>query len=167
MTVWEALLEQVARSGAALGVRAGNPASWTAALTAPRAAAGRALDDYVEAQIHGGLDLSGDVTAVVADPSFIGTRTAELLASLSADLRWHPGFVLAPAQFPAELRGPVAAELARYLARRYRTDRIDAALLGRAARDPDVRNAYDDALQQLKYLWHILVLLGHAQGEIA
>jgi hypothetical protein len=165
--VWEALLDQVARTGTALGVPADTPASWAAALTAPRAAAGRALDDYVEAQIHGGVDLRGDVTAVVADPSFIGTPTAELLASLSADLRWHPGFALAPDEFPAGLRGPVAPELALHLARRYRTDHIDAALLGRAARDPDVLDAYDDALQQLKYLWHILVRLGHAQGEIA
>jgi hypothetical protein len=165
--VWAALLEQVARTGTALGLSADGPAQWVAALTAPRAAAGRVLDDYVEAQIHGGLDLPADVTAVVADPSFAGTPTAADLHALAPQLRWHPGFVLAPDEFPAELRGPVAPRLARHVAARYRADRIDAALVGRAAaavvRDPAPWTGFGppaEVLQQLKYLWHILVLLG-------
>ncbi|AGZ42535.1 DUF3626 domain-containing protein [Actinoplanes friuliensis] len=140
-----ALLEQVARTGSALGVAAGSAEEWVAALGESRTAAGRTLDDYVEAQIHGGVDLTTDVEAVVADPSFSGTPTAAHLARL-APLSFHPGFELAPAEFPDHLRGPEAPQLARSLG----VDVIDAAVLGRADTDP----------QLIKYLWHILVLLG-------
>ena len=166
--IWAALLDEVARTGRALGLPAAGPAEWVAALGVPRTAAGRCLDDYVEAQVHGGLDLRADVTAVVADPSFRGTPTGDLLASLAPSVRWHPGFVLAPGEFPAELRGPVAPRLAAHLARRYGVDLIDAALVGRAAgsvvRSPQEWASFGPAaevLQQLKYVWHILVLRGH------
>jgi hypothetical protein len=109
------------------------------------------LDDYVEAQLHGGLDLAGDVEAVVADPSFIGTPTAAHLAAV-APVRYHPGFVLPAAEFPDDLRGPEAAALARDLG----PELIDAAVIGRAARG--VTDA--PTRQLLKYLWHILVLRG-------
>jgi hypothetical protein len=90
-----------------------------------------------------------------------------VLAGLAPGLRWHPGFALAPQQFPAQLRGPVAPALAAHLGSRYGAEVIDAALVGRAARDV-VRSparwagfgAPAEVLQQLKYLWHILVLLG-------
>ncbi|HEY3008117.1 MAG TPA: DUF3626 domain-containing protein [Micromonosporaceae bacterium] len=57
--------------------------------------------------------------------------------------------------------------LAAHLAAVHATDRIHAALLGRATRSV-VRNpaqwaafgAPTEVLQQLKYLWHILVLPG-------
>jgi hypothetical protein len=165
--VWAALLDQVARTGSALGVAAGDPQSWVAALAAPRTACGRALDDYVEAQIHGGLHLRADVAAVVADPSFRGTRTAALLARIAPELRWHPGFVLDAAAVPADLRGPAVPRLAAHLAGRYRTRWLHARLIGRAARavvrDPAAWAALGppaEVLQQLKYLWHVLVLRG-------
>ena len=161
--VWAALLEQVARTGSALGVAAGSPREWVAALGAPRPGPGRVLDDYVEAQVHGGLAPAVDVTAVVADPSLRGTRCGELLAALAPELRWHQGFVLGPDEFPAELRGPVAPRLAVAVARRFGVDRIDAAVLGRAARCPSDWAAFGppvEVLQQIKYLWHVLVLLG-------
>jgi hypothetical protein len=60
---------------------------------------------------------------------------------------WHPGFELAPDEFPADLRGPDVPPLARRLG----GDVLDAAALGRATgEDP----------QLIKYLWHILVLRG-------
>jgi hypothetical protein len=165
--IWAALLDEVARTGSALGLAASSPARWTAALGAPRPGAGRTLDDYVEAQVHGGVDLAADVTAVVADPCFAGTPTGDLLARLAPGLRWHPGFVLPPDGFPAELRGPDAPRLAAHLAGRYRTGLLDAAVVGRAARcavrDPAAWAAWGppaEVLQQLKYLWHILVLRG-------
>ncbi len=167
--IWAALLDEVARTGSALGLAAASPPEWVAALGVPRTAPGRALDDYVEAQVHGGLSLADDVTAVVADPSFRGTPTGDVLARLAPQLQWHPGFVLAPDEFPAELRGPVAPRLAQFVADRYGTGRVDAALVGRAARAvvaaPGGWARFGppaEVLQQLKYLWHILVLRGHA-----
>ena len=140
--IWAALLEQVARTGSALGLAADE---WADGLGRDRADHGRALDDYVEAQIHGGLTLGDDVEAVVADPSFAGTPTAAHLAEV-APLRYHRGFVLPAAEFPDDLRGPEAAALARSLG----PELIDAAVLGRAT----------GPLRLVKYLWHILVLRG-------
>ncbi|MFI7545505.1 DUF3626 domain-containing protein [Actinoplanes sp. NPDC049599] len=85
--------------------RAGAPERRAPWLTEPSPSGGAVeLDDYVEAQLHGGLDLAADVEAVVADPCFAGTPTAAQLAAI-APLRYHPGFVLAADAFPAELRG--------------------------------------------------------------
>ncbi len=149
--IWAALRDSVARTGSACGLAASSPDAWVAALAEPRTAAGRAVDDYVEAQIHGGVDLAADVTAVVADPSFAGTPVGAGLAGLAPRLTWHPGFELAPDEFPADLRGPLVPPLARRLG----GDVLDAAAIGRATgEDP----------QLIKYLWHILVLRGRPAG---
>ncbi|GAA3352049.1 DUF3626 domain-containing protein [Amorphoplanes nipponensis] len=156
--IWAALLEQVTRTGSALGLAADSPPAWAAQLGLARPQPGRAMDDYVEAQIHGGLDLARDVEAVVADPSFAATPTVALLAAV-APVRYHPGFVLPAAEFPADLRGAEAAELARALG----PDLVDAAALGpaaRAASTPEQR-------QLVKHLWHILVLRGRPAGDAA
>ncbi|WP_433384773.1 DUF3626 domain-containing protein [Actinoplanes sp. CA-142083] len=152
--VWAALLDEVAASGRALNLAADSPGAWVASLPAPRRAAGRALDDYIEAQIHGGLTLRDDVAAVVADPSFRGTPYERHLASVTGSVTWSPGFTLHPAEFPAELRGPEVPPLAREIAERYGVAELDAEVIGRAAREPGA------PLQLIKYLWHILVLLG-------
>lgn len=161
--VWESLLVSVSATGRALGLTASSPAEWVAALGTPRTAPGRAMDDYVEAHIHGGLTLRDDVTAVVADPSFLGTDTEALLRALGPPLRWAPGFRLPAADFPAGLRGPAVPPLALALG----APVIDAAVIGRAAqsavRDPGDWARFGDpadVLQLLKYVWHILVLLG-------
>jgi hypothetical protein len=152
--VWAALLDEVARTGRALNVAAGSPAGWVAALGERRVVAGRALDDYVEAQVHGGVTLGGDVAAVVADPSFAGTRFEALLRTVCGVLSWSPGFRLAPSLFPAGLRGPRVPALAAEVAGRYGVAELDAEVIGRAAREPGA------PLQLVKYLWHVLVLRG-------
>jgi hypothetical protein len=152
--VWAALLDEVAATGRALGLAADSPSAWVSLLGAPRSVAGRALDSYVEAQIHGGLALGDDVAAVVADPCFRGTPYEQHLASLTGSVTWSPGFTLRPAEFPADLRGPEVPPLALEIAERYGVVELDAAVIGRAAREPGA------PLQLIKYLWHILVLLG-------
>lgn len=165
--VWAALLAEVASTGSALGLAAAAPAAWVAALSEPRTAAGRALDDYVEAQVHGGLELAGAVQAVVADPSFAGTPTGALLSRLAPRLEYHQGFVLAPDGFPPDLRTEATPRLAAEVASRFGVGRVDAEVVGRAAqavvRDPAAWSAFGSAgevLQELKYVWHILVLRG-------
>ncbi|WP_051809774.1 DUF3626 domain-containing protein [Actinoplanes subtropicus] len=152
--IWAALRTEVADTGSALNLPADSPDSWAASLAVKRSTAGRALDNYVEAQIHGGLTLSEDVAAVVADPSFRGTPYEAHLAALSETLLWSPGFTLTPAEFPAALRGPEIPPLAEAIAGRYAVTTLDAEIIGRAAREPGA------PLQLIKYLWHILVLLG-------
>jgi hypothetical protein len=165
--VWAALLDQVSTTGRALNLPAASAAAWAAALGAARSGPGRALDDYVEAQIHGGLRLARDVTAVVADASFRGTGFEPFLARLGGLLHWSPAFRLPPDQFPADLRGPAVPPLARFIAARYRTARLDAAVIGRVARSvvrtPAPWSSFGtppEVLQLIKYLWHILVLRG-------
>lgn len=179
--VWEALLQEVARTGSALAVAAGSVpgwissvsersatcAAWLAAPDAPAPASGRAIDWYVEAQIHGGLTLSDDVAAVVADPSLRGTTTEASLRSLGVPVRWHRGYSLLAAAFPVVLRGPEVPAFARFVADRYDRRVLDAEVIGRAARSV-VRSpaawarfgSPGEVLQLVKYLWHILVLLG-------
>ncbi|MEV4705160.1 DUF3626 domain-containing protein [Actinoplanes sp. NPDC049316] len=159
--IWAALLEQVERTGQALGLNAAAAPQWVAALTGPRTSAGRTLDDYVEAQVHGGVDLAADVEAVVCDPAFAGTPTAAHLATI-APLEWHPGFVLDAGAFDERLRGRDAARLARALG----PGPIDAAVIGAAGHRTGELAAFGDhadVLQLLKYLWHILVIRGHAR----
>ncbi|MGC4839392.1 DUF3626 domain-containing protein [Micromonospora vinacea] len=63
-------------------------------LSPRRRQVGRSLDDYVEAQIHGTLDLARDVEELVVDPSFAGAptgATVELIARRHGfPLRWQP-----------------------------------------------------------------------------
>ncbi|EST29434.1 DUF3626 domain-containing protein [Streptomyces niveus] len=70
---------------------------------------GRKLDTYVEAQVHGDIDLGRDAEALVADPSFRGTGTGRLLAATARRcgiaLEWHAGFVLASDEVDAEFLG--------------------------------------------------------------
>jgi hypothetical protein len=151
--VWDGLVAQVTRTGQALAVTATDAAAWQAALAVPRADAGRALDDYVEAHVHGTLAVGADVAAVVADPSFRGTPVEAGLRSLAVPVRWHRGFHLDAAAFPDGLRGPEAPRLARDIAVRYGEPVLNAEIIGRAARD-------GDPPQIVKYLWHILVMRG-------
>ncbi|MEV6495818.1 DUF3626 domain-containing protein, partial [Actinoplanes sp. NPDC051633] len=165
--IWAALLAAVEQTGAALCVPARTAAQWVAALGEPRTAAGRCLDEYVEAQVHGGLDLAVDVEAVVADPSFRGTPTEALLSRLAPRLEYHPGFRLGPDDFPEDLRGPDTVRVAAFVAARFGVDVLSAEVVGRAAaevvRDPAPWARFGpgaEVLQLLKYVWHILVLRG-------
>jgi hypothetical protein len=175
-----ALLESVAATGEALGVAGLDVASLAARLAggldaAPRPV-GRALDAYIEAQIHGEIDLSRDVAALIVDPAFEATPTGEQLRALAAKhglaLSSHPGFVLAPAEVPADFRGPRMVPLAGRLDERFARQRgeLDAAVIGRAARDLHDDPASwgdwapaEDALQHLKQIWHVLVRFGRAR----
>ncbi|MGI5521186.1 DUF3626 domain-containing protein [Micromonospora sp. CA-259024] len=134
---------------------------------------GRALDDYVEAQIHGTLDLAQDVEELVVDPSFAGTPTGAILKLIAEryglPLRWHPGFVLAVDRIDPVFRGPEIPVLAARLHREFARpgEPVDAALIGRAAAsvvaEPERwsdRGPVADTLQHLKQLWHVLVRYG-------
>ena len=162
--------------GALLGLDAPSPAALVhlpADAPSARAVAGRALDDYIEAQVHGPVRLAEDVEALVADPSFRQGRVGDLLEELAArfdfGLSWHHGFELDAGEVPAEFRGPEVRELVRRVA----TDlgngsgRINAEILGRAARglvaDPERwadHGKRAETLQHLEQLWHVLVAYG-------
>jgi hypothetical protein len=198
--VLAALLERVARDGRVLGRRGLDVSLLVERLLgtqAPRRGLfergqGHALDDYVEAQIHGVVRLAADAEALVIDPSFRNTRTEEILLATAEryglETEWHPGFVLTAAEVPKDAPGSDAARLPRWrafctqgraarLAARviedYAPDRhdLDAAAIGQAAvsavRDPDQWQEWGsvrETLQCLKDLWLILVAYGKPRG---
>jgi hypothetical protein len=144
-----------------------------------RGAVARALDDYIEAQVHGPIDLARDVEALVIDPAHERSKVGEGLRALGERYGFaverHPGFVLAPHEVPSDFRGPRMPALAERIVRGERgscsdahaTGVIDAATIGRAAaslhRDPLAWQDWatpDETLQHLKQLWHVLVRFG-------
>jgi hypothetical protein len=170
------LLAAVRDTGVALGRAGVDVAALCSRILAgpPTLAAehGRSLDDYIEAQVHGEVRVPDDIEAIVADPSFRGTEIERELARLGAPLVWHAGFELAVDEVPAELRGPRIPLFARRVAGMFAADRVDAALIGRAAaslhREPGTWQdwaGFEDTLQHIKQLWHVLVHLGRAAGR--
>lgn len=130
----------------------------------------RNLNYYIEAQVHGDIDLASDAEALVADPSFLGTETGDALLELCKryDLKacWHHGFRLAAESVPRDFRGPTMPSLARRVAQ---SGFVDAGAIGGAVRDlhehPGAwsdRGTFDEVLQELKLLWHVLVRYGNA-----
>ena len=130
--------------------------------------ASRDLDGYVEAQIHGGVDLADDVEAIVLDPSFRGTDVEQALATAARrdrfELAWHRGSELAVDDVPADFRGPTMPPLARTVADpevilRARAIGVAAAALAYTEPGP-MGDPTESTPQQLKYLWHTLLAHG-------
>jgi hypothetical protein len=137
-------------------------------LAPSRGTLGRVLDTGLEAQVHGAISTREDIELIVADPSFQDTatgRTLEAIARGSAiDLHWHPGFRLAAKDVPGDFRGPIVPRLAQKIAR---DGVVDAAVIGAA--EASLRLApetwrewgtFEESLQHLKQLWHVLVHSG-------
>ena len=72
-----------------------------------------ALDDYVEAHIHGELVVQDDIAACVLDPSYQGSALVEEAHRLPCEVLWHPGFVFHANDVPAaaQYRNPEAASV--------------------------------------------------------
>lgn len=129
---------------------------------------GRNLNHFIEAQVHGAIDLKEDVEILVADPSFkgtyIGTILEQVCLNYSIELFWHMGFVMRTEEVPSDFRGPTMPSLAKRIAR---NGYIDTSMIGEAVydlrRNPLLwaeRGNYEELLQELKYLWHVLVRFG-------
>lgn len=128
----------------------------------------RNLNQFIEAQVHGDVLLRQDVDALFADPSFQGTETGGVLLELceryQVELRWHHGFRLSLEDVPRDFRGPTMPSLAERVAQ---SGFVDASAIGAIVRDLHVnpgawsdRGSFDDVLQELKLLWHVLVKYG-------
>lgn len=175
--VMAALLAEIETTGSALGLDQLTVPTFLTLLSRelaqPRGTpatgrVGRALDAYIEAQVHGMINLHTDVELLVADPAFRATPTGELLEAISTryaiKLDWHPGFSLPVTAVPADFRGPAMPPLAR---RMTGEGRLTVALIGHAAaslhRHPEEWADWgtdDETLQHLKQLWHVLVYYG-------
>jgi len=140
-------------------------------------ALGRALDAYIEAQVHAEIALGEDVEALVIDPAFDETDVGEQLYALGErygfSVRAHPGFVLAVTDVPSDFRGPRMVPLATRLDERFARIRgeIDALVVGRAAqalyrapRGWEDWDTFEETLQHLKQMWHVLVAFGRPRS---
>ncbi|BBA95280.1 hypothetical protein RVR_79 [Actinacidiphila reveromycinica] len=112
-----------------------------------------ALDDYVEAHVHGPVLLERDVEALVLDACHRGTEVEELARALPCPLEWHAGFRLTVAELRRrpDFRGPRIVELGARIAVGGRLDpSVVAAAVARGEHDP----------QDLKKVWHCLARFG-------
>jgi hypothetical protein len=129
---------------------------------------GRALDSFIEVQVHGEIRLNEDVERLVADPAFrdhpIGGVLARISSKYEIPLCWHPGFTLPVAEVPDVFREYPVRPLAERVAGQ---GMLDAANIGAMANslelDPEAWKGwatYEDTLTQFRRLWHVLVLKG-------
>jgi hypothetical protein len=111
------------------------------------------LNDYVEAHVHGVVDLREDVEALVLDPCYRGTAVEADATRLGCPVEWHGGFrvTVADLRDNAGYRGPKFAELGMSLAR---SGCLDPAMIGDASRS----GRYDE--QALKRVWHYVARFG-------
>ncbi len=117
-----------------------------------------ALDDYVEAQVHGPVQLGRDIEAVVLDPGHRGTEIEEVARRLPCRVEWHSGFRLAVERLDqlATYRGPEYVRLGRALAR-------DGILTPREIGKAAMSGGHDP--QALKKVWHCLARFGAPQAR--
>ncbi|MFD8011560.1 DUF3626 domain-containing protein [Streptomyces sp. NPDC058955] len=111
------------------------------------------LDDYVEAQVHGPVELARDVEALVLDPSHRGTAVEAAARRLPCPVEWHGGFRLTVAELRRhpDFRGPEYVELGARIA-------VDGLLDPRIVQDASLSGAYDP--QDVKKVWHYLARFG-------
>ncbi|MFD3552034.1 DUF3626 domain-containing protein [Streptomyces goshikiensis] len=112
-----------------------------------------ALDDYIEAQVHGPVRLDRHVEALVLDPCHRGTPVEAAARRLACPVEWHPGFRLTVEELRRhpDYRGREHVELGARIA----VDGVlDPRIVGDAARTGD----HDP--QAVKKVWHCLARFG-------
>ncbi|MGI8414925.1 MAG: DUF3626 domain-containing protein [Nakamurella sp.] len=180
MSLLAGLLELAATTGRAIGLTPGDVADVVAILQAPAgsqtprpntiAPIGRVLDstEYIEAQLHGSVDLAHAVARIVIDPSFVGTGTGTALQAAAdrfgVEMVCHQGFCLDVEEYRdtrlRDFRGPDVAALALRIHRDYCDpgEPITARAIGLAARQPAA--SADPMRQWIKQVWHTMVAFG-------
>jgi len=114
------------------------------------------LDGYVEAQVHGVVDLTGDVEALVLDPCYRTTPVDIAARRLGCPIEWHGGFTLPTTELRRhpEYRGPEFVDLGVSLAG-------DGCLDPRVIGDASRTGRHDE--QALKRVWHCLARFGNPE----
>jgi hypothetical protein len=111
------------------------------------------LDDYIEAQVHGVVDLIQDVEALVLDPCYRGTAVEAAARQLACPVEWHGGFTLTTTELRRhpDYRGTEFVHLGLSIAR---AGRLDPGIIGDASRV----GHHDE--QALKRVWHYVARFG-------
>lgn len=110
------------------------------------------LDDYIEAHVHGPIDIASDVEALVLDPSYRDTPFDVIARSLACPVWWHDGYTVGVEEIAhhPDYRGPRIVDLARGIAH---DGVLTPSILGRAR-----GGSYDP--QDLKKVWHYIARYG-------
>ncbi|KAA5801103.1 DUF3626 domain-containing protein [Alkalicaulis satelles] len=116
------------------------------------------LDRYIEAHVHGPLEIGASMDALVLDPSYRGTQIEAFANALACPVEWHPGFRLPVDRYEdcAAYRGREVADLIPAVAE---NGCITPRLIGQA------QNRGVGSPLLLKRLWHCLAHFG-AQGGL-
>lgn len=103
--------------------------------------------------MHGVIDLTTDVEAIVIDPCYRATRVEAHAAALPVALEWHEGRRLPVDELlrHPDFRGPRIIEVGAEIAEQ---GRLDARIVGAAA----VARGHDP--QGLKKVWHHVARFG-------
>ncbi|WP_350348508.1 DUF3626 domain-containing protein [Agromyces sp. G08B096] len=111
------------------------------------------LNRYIEAQVHGGVEVPADVEALVVDPDFDDEETLALAEAAGLLIERHPGYRLDLAVVEAnpEYRGPEAVEAAREIA-------VDGVLTPTIVGRARAERRLDPQL--VKYVWHHVARFG-------
>jgi hypothetical protein len=111
------------------------------------------LDDYVEAHVHGVVDLTKDIEALVLDPCYRGTPVEAAARRLTCPVGWHGGFTVTTTVLRRHpgYRGQKFVDLGLSLAH---DGLLDARIIGDASRT----GHYDE--QALKRVWHYVARFG-------
>jgi hypothetical protein len=111
------------------------------------------LDDYIEAHVHGPIDIATDVEALVLDPCYRASAVEEAASRLDCPVEWHGGFAVTADAFLANpgYRGPEFARLGVSLAR-------GGVLTPRLIGDASRAARHDE--QALKRVWHYVARFG-------
>ncbi|MDX3128937.1 DUF3626 domain-containing protein [Streptomyces europaeiscabiei] len=119
-----------------------------------------ALDDYIEAQVHGPVILARDVEALVLDPSYRGTDVEAAARRLPCRLDWHPGLRLTVEELALhpDYRGHEYVDLGAKIA-------VDGYLTPRIIGDAARTGLHDQ--QALKKVWHCLARFGTSEARDA
>ncbi|MEU5052261.1 DUF3626 domain-containing protein [Streptomyces sp. NPDC021096] len=119
-----------------------------------------ALDDYIEAQVHGPVVLGRDVEALVLDPSHRGTAVEAAARRLPCPVEWHPGFRLTVEELRRhpDYRGREYVALGAEMAR---DGHLDPRIVGDAARS----GLHDP--QAVKRVWHYVARFGAPPDDTA
>ncbi|WP_299003694.1 DUF3626 domain-containing protein [uncultured Shewanella sp.] len=114
-----------------------------------------ALDNYIEAHIHGDINIEYDVASLVLDPIYSGTEIERQARQLPCELTWHKGFSVSVqvVEQHESYRGKKIVELAKMLAHK---GVITPDLIGERC------NLGLDDPQDLKKVWHYLVTFGYS-----
>jgi hypothetical protein len=112
-----------------------------------------ALDDYIEAHVHGPVRLAAEVEALVLDPSFRDTSVGRVANELGVVVEWHAGFRLTGTEMARhpDYRGSEYVALGLELAEH---GVLTPRIIGDAARTGE----FDE--QDLKRVWHYVARFG-------